>query len=294
MATATLFDESEDLLDIRKDNIFKAVFTKDSGDSRRALSGLVSAIVGREMEALDITANEPAPEDTRDRQIRFDINCKTADGERVNVEMCLNPNNFEPVRLEFHAARLFAGQDIMGRDRSFADLKRTYQIAILGNDKFFPDGDFIHAFEYYDPAREMPLGGRTRIITVELAKLGEVAKKPVGEMSNAERWAVFFEYLTDPAMRAKINEIAGSEEGIGMAGGVLLNISRNEIERARLESEYKAKIDIQARLVDATREGEVRGVERTARNALAKGYTFEQVRDITGLDIQAIKTLQTQ
>jgi len=41
VATATLFDETEDLLDIRKDNIFKAVFTKDSGDSRRALSGLV-------------------------------------------------------------------------------------------------------------------------------------------------------------------------------------------------------------------------------------------------------------
>jgi len=50
----------------------------------------------------------------RDRQIRFDINCKTADGEKVNVEMCLNPNNHEPVRLEFHTARLFAGQDIGG------------------------------------------------------------------------------------------------------------------------------------------------------------------------------------
>ena len=61
MATTMLFDESEDLLDIRKDNIFKAVFTRDTSDSRRALSGLVSAIVGREMEALDITANEPAP-----------------------------------------------------------------------------------------------------------------------------------------------------------------------------------------------------------------------------------------
>ena len=94
MATTALFDESEDLLDIRKDNIFKAVFTKDTIDSRRALSGLVSAIVGREMEVLDITANEPAPEDTRDRQIRFDINCKTAAGEKVNVEMCLNPKRF--------------------------------------------------------------------------------------------------------------------------------------------------------------------------------------------------------
>jgi len=73
-----------------------------------------------------------------------------------------------------------------------------------------------------------------------------------------------------------------------------------------LESEYKGKLDLQTKLVDAKREGrqegerigeargKARGVEQTARNALAKGYTFEQVRDITGLDIQAIKTLQTQ
>ena len=298
MATTTLFSESEDLLDIRKDNIFKAVFTKDTSDSRRALSGLVSAIVGREMEVLDITANEPAPEDTRDRQIRFDINCKTPDGEKVNVEMCLNPNSFEPVRLEFHAARLFITQDIMGKDKSFDDLKRTYQIAILGNKTYFPDGDVFHEFEYYDPARNVSLGGRTRIFTVELAKLGEVARKPVDEMGNAERWAVFFEYLTDPAMRTKINEIAGCEEGIKMAGGVLLNISRNEVERARLESEYKGKLDLQTKLVDAKREGWVEGqregMEQTARNALAKGYPFELIHDITGFDIQTIKSLQPQ
>jgi predicted transposase/invertase (TIGR01784 family) len=99
-------------------------------------------------------------------------------------------------------------------------------------------------------------------------------------------------------MRAKINEIAGRVEGIAMAGGVLLNISRNEVERARLESEYKGKLDLQTKLVDAKREGRQEGrrdgVEQTARNALAKGYTFEQVHDITGLDIQTIKTLQAQ
>jgi hypothetical protein len=31
-----------------------------------------------------ITANEPPIDDIRDRQIRFDINCKARDGERVN------------------------------------------------------------------------------------------------------------------------------------------------------------------------------------------------------------------
>jgi len=277
VATKILFDETEDILDIRKDNIFKAVFTKNTSDSRKALSGLVSAIVGREMEVLDIMANEPPPEDERDRQLRFDINCRTEDGEQVNVEMCLHPNKFEPVRLEFHAARLFCGQDIRGKDKSFDDLKRTYQIAILGNETFFPDGDFFHSFEYYDPARSVPLGGRTRIITLELAKLEKVARKSADEMSNTERWAVFLEYLTDPRMRAKMNEIAGREEGIAMAGGVLLNISRNEVERARLESEFKGQLDLQTKLVDAKREGEEKN-RMEILSLIAKGYTAADIK----------------
>jgi len=66
-----------------------------------------------------------------------------------------------------------------------------------------------------------------------------------------------------------------------MASGVLLNISRNEIELARLESEYKAKIDIQARIVDATREGEARGEAKKSTEILdliAKGYTAADIK----------------
>jgi len=51
----------------------------------------------------------------RNRQIRFDINCQTKNGELINVEMSFNPDPFEPVRLEFHAAKLFSGQDIKSK-----------------------------------------------------------------------------------------------------------------------------------------------------------------------------------
>ena len=53
------------------------------------------------------------------------------------MEMCFHPNDFESVRLEFHAAKLFCGQDIKGKGKTYDDLKRTYQIVILGSDKFF-------------------------------------------------------------------------------------------------------------------------------------------------------------
>jgi len=41
------FKDTDDLLDIRHDNIFKAVFTKESPSSRDALSALISALIDR-------------------------------------------------------------------------------------------------------------------------------------------------------------------------------------------------------------------------------------------------------
>jgi hypothetical protein len=147
-------------------------------------------------------------------------------GEPVNVEMSLNPDPFEPIRLEFHAGKLFTGQDIQGTEKEYDDLKEAWQIAILDKGRFFPDGEFLHQFEYYDPLRGVSLGGRSRIITVELSKLDPVIEKSTREMTAPEHWAVYFRYLTDKAKRRKINEILELEEGIAMASEVLMTISK--------------------------------------------------------------------
>ena len=55
-------------------------------------------------------------------------------------------------------------------DKSYSDLKETYQIAILGEKKLFPDSILVHIFEYYDAAHGVSLKGKTRITTVELVK----------------------------------------------------------------------------------------------------------------------------
>ncbi|MDR0662926.1 MAG: Rpn family recombination-promoting nuclease/putative transposase [Spirochaetaceae bacterium] len=99
----------------------------------------------------------------RDRQIRFEITCKAEDGSLINVEISLNPDNFEPVRLEFHAGKLFTGQDIRGKDRTYDDLKYTYQISFLVKGRFFSGDNFLQNFEYYDKERGVSLGGRTRM-----------------------------------------------------------------------------------------------------------------------------------
>jgi len=139
MAEKIYFDETDDIIDICHDNVFKAVFTKNTPASQGALSKLISAFIGRNVSIIAITANEPPIDNIRDRQIRFDINCKAENGELINVEMSLDPDPFEPVRLEFHAGKLFTGQDIRGSDRNYDDLKKAYQIAILYKERFFSE-----------------------------------------------------------------------------------------------------------------------------------------------------------
>ena len=89
-----------------------------------------------------------------------------------------------------------------------------------------------------------------------------------------------------------------------MASEVLIKISKDEKERARLLSEYKYQVDMQSKLVHAEREGMKKGREEgialgheqgrmeTARNALARGVSPELIRDITGLDIEDISKIQ--
>ncbi|MDR2070142.1 MAG: Rpn family recombination-promoting nuclease/putative transposase [Treponema sp.] len=284
------FEENDDLIDICLDNVFKAVFARDTPESQGALSRLLSAIIGRELRVVAITANEPPIDNLRDRQIRFDINCKGEGEEVVNVEMSLNPDAYEPVRLEFHAGKLFTGQDIRGADKSYDDLKEAYQIAILARGRFFSEEGFQHKFEYYDPERGVRLGGRSRIITLELSKLDRVVEKPVGVMSGAEQWGIFFRYLRDKSKREKINEILEEEEGIAMAGEVLLRISKDEVERARLMSEYKYVVDTQSKVVHAKREGRKEGLKEGRKEGkqeeisailelINKGYSLEALKE---------------
>jgi len=283
------------VMDIRYDPVFKAVFTKETTESRTALSKLISALIGRTVTVEAITANEPPIDDLRQRYLRFDVACKTGKGELVNVEMAFNPKASEPVRLEYHAARLFTGQGLHGQDKTYGDLKETYQIAILAKERFFPDENFVHNFLYYDPDNRVLLGGRTRIITVELIKTEPVVDKPIEEMTNAELWAVFFQYLTDEEKRGKIIEIINREEGIAMALDTLVNITQDEIEYARMSTLLKSELDYQSGMVGARREGLAEGLNKAsleiARNLKKMGLPISQIAEGTGLPIETIEQM---
>jgi predicted transposase YdaD len=72
-----------------------------------------------------------------------------------------------------------------------------------------------------------------------------------------------------------------------MASEVLITISKDEVERARLMSEWKYVVDTQSKVVQAKRE------ERweIARNAKQLGIPIEQIAHFTGLSAEDITKL---
>jgi hypothetical protein len=133
-----LFAETDDPIDICLDNVFKAVFTKDTPESQGALSKLLSTIIGRNLSVITLSANEPPIDNIRDRQIRFDINCRAENGELVNVEMSLNPDTFEPVRLEFHMGKAFYRPGHTGERKKLQRPQRGVSDCVFGEGALFP------------------------------------------------------------------------------------------------------------------------------------------------------------
>ena len=80
-----------------------------------------------------------------------------------------------------------------------------------------------------------------------------------------------------------------------MAGQVLLNISKDEKERARLTSEYKFAVDLQSKMVDARRDGRYEGSNERAltiaRNMMIDGESIEKIIKYTGLTCEEIENL---
>ncbi len=288
-------DVNERILDIRYDNVFKAVFTKNTRDSRGALSHLISALIRQNVTVETIIANEPPIDNISDRRIRFDIACRTTDKKFVNIEMMLHPNADEADRLEYYTAKELVGQDIQGADRHYSELQKTYQIAIVANERLFHDPVLIHNFIYYDVENKVSLNGKTQITTLELCKAKQVIDKPAAEMAKQETWAAYFEYLTKPEKRGKIQEILEREEGIAMAHKTLTQISRDEEEYARQISLMKNIVDYRTGISGAERRGIKKGLQQgrieTARNALAKGLSIELIHEITGLSAEEIAVL---
>ncbi|MDR0944062.1 MAG: Rpn family recombination-promoting nuclease/putative transposase, partial [Ruminococcus sp.] len=221
-----MHDNFPELLSFKNDYVFKSILTKpESGLIRNSM---ISAFTGLKIVESTVIENEPAiNESVFEKQIRFDVNCKTADGELVNIEMQTHPmpldtleNGRESLRARsvYYITKLFLDQG----NSEYDSMKRTFQIMICGFN-VFGDDKFIHHFYFAD--KETVLGKLLCIIYVELPKIVDKVNTPFSELTDEERWAILIENADKKNFTAKAEEYMDRED-FSMAMDMLSSFSR--------------------------------------------------------------------
>ena len=289
-----------DILPPSDDRVFKLILT--SPEAKQGLMNLISSIIGRTVVDVVLLPNELAPGDTEEKAERFDVNCKIDDGSQVNLEMqasyMVEDLGGQHLNLKgksiYYLTDLHSSQPAKGL-RRYDRLARSYQITFCSYTIFPNTQDYVNSFSLrHDTTGEL-LSDAINLTFVELSKLDEVVKKPVSDMTDLDKWSVFFQYAPDMEHREIVNKVIESEEVLQVAGNLLMSISQNEQERAIYRSRRKFQTDMQSNLATAEDNGKQigRAEEKIeiARNALQMKMTVADIVRLTGLTQAEVENL---
>lgn len=285
-----------DILPPSDDRVFKLILT--SPEAKQALMNLISCVIGRTVVDVVLLPNELAPGDTEEKAERFDVNCKIDDGSQVNLEMQASymvedldgqHRNLKGKSV-YYLTDLHSSQPAKGL-RRYDRLARSYQITFCSYTIFPNTQDYVNSFSMRHNVTGELLSDAISVTFVELSKLGEVVKKPVSDMTALDKWSVFFQYAPDLEHREIVNKVIESEEVLQVAGDLLMNISKNERERAIYRSRRKFQTDLQSDLATAEDRGRRQSAFTIAKNLLSMDMPREQVAAATGLTLKDLESI---
>ena len=279
-----------DILPPSDDRVFKLILTNQ--EAKPVLIDLIFSIIKRPVVDVEVRNNEIPPNDTQEKAERLDVNCRIDDGSQIDLEMQASRIQEESDgkhqnlkgKSIYYLCDLHSSQPSKGV-RRYDRLARTYQVTFCSYTVFPERTQYVNSFSLrHDEDNEL-LSDAIQVVYVELSKLQEIMEKSVDDMTDLEKWAVFFQYASEPTYRETVNEVIASKEVLQMAGNLLMSISQDERERAVFRSRRMYQTDMQSNLATAEDRGERRGrAEGRAEGMTASirslmdtmGWTVEQ------------------
>ena len=303
-----LLPDDADILPPSDDRIFKLILA--SPDGKPALIDLVSALLGKPVVNIVVRNSEIPPEDTQEKAERLDLNCGIDDGSQIDLEMQASrieeeedrsDNGFQNLKGKgiYYLCDLHSSQPSKGIKR-YDKLARTYQVTFCSYTVFPERTEFLNTFSLRHDKDNGLLSDAIHVIYVELSKLKEILKKPVADMTDLEKWAVFFRYADSRKYRNTVNKVIESKEAMQMAGSLLMSVSQDERERAVFRSRRMYQTDMQSNWNTAFDNGEKQGIakgrternQEIAKNLIDMKMTNEQIIQATGLSPEDIDKLR--
>ena len=320
-----LLPKDIDILPPSDDRVFKLILASPGG--KPALIDLIASLTMRKVVDAVVRNSELPSDDTDEKAGRLDVNCRTDDGTQIDLEMQATRIQEDPGgghknlkgKSVYYLCDLHSSQPSKGL-RRYDRLAQTYQVTFSSYTVFPGLPGYVNTFSLRHDATGELLTDAIRVIYVELSKLGGILEKPVEEMSDLEKWAVFFQYASIPAHRETVNKVIQSKEALKMAGDILMSVSKDEHERARFRSRRMYQTDLASNLATAEDRGEQRGIQigekrgekigvkkgekigvkkgekkkalAVALNALKMGIPADDIARLTGLTFEEINRLR--
>jgi predicted transposase/invertase (TIGR01784 family) len=285
------------------DGVFKTLLTHP--DAKPVLCDIIASVLDIPVTDAVVRNSELPISGIREKCERFDVNCRTEDSRQIDVEMQAEPATGDSAatghenlkkRAIYYLCDLHASQE--GRGTHYQNLMQSFQITFCGFTVFSRRRDFMAKFAFRSEDGET-LSDAVGIVFVELSKLKSAMKKPVKEMTSSEMWAVFFGHANESKHKKLLREMIDAKEEIKLASELLMNISRDEKERAHYRSRKMFLMDMEHSMAVARDEGLEKGIEQgiekgikqgkeeglteVAKNAFAMGLSVDQIEKLTGL-----------
>jgi len=279
------------------DRIFKKILT--SPESKPVLMDLIPAVIKRPVVDVTTLNNELPIGDTEEKAERLDLNCVIDDGSQVDIEMQASHIEEGSKHKNLKAKCMYYLCDLQSSQKSkgiaYDKLVRTYQITFCSYSIFLNRKNFINSFSMRHDLDNGLFNDAIQVIFVELSKLKEVLKKPVSEMSDLEKWAIFLNYAEKTKYRKIVNNVIESKEELTMASELLMGISQDQRERAIFRSRRMFQTDLESNMITAERigikKGRAEGKIETARNLIKMHLPIEQISEGTGLSTEEINKI---
>ena len=293
-----------DILPPSDDRVFKLILT--SPDAKPVLIDLISSIIKRPVIGVEVRNNDIPPSDTEEKAERLDVNCRIDDGSQIDLEMQASriqeesDGKYQNLKGKsiYYLCDLHSSQSSKGV-RRYDRLARTYQVTFCSYTIFPNQTEYVNSFSMRHDKNNELLSDAIQIVYVELSKLHEIMKKSVYDMTDLEKWAIFFQYANEPTYRDTVNKVIESKEALKMAGNLLMSISQDERERAVFRSRKMYQTDRESDLATVEDRGkkigkEIGRLERNteiAQNMLSEGLSFDTIMKCTGLTRHEIEKL---
>jgi predicted transposase/invertase (TIGR01784 family) len=278
-----------DILPPSDDHIFKTILTHP--DAEAALISLTSAVLERPVTSVQIRNNELPITDDDEKMERLDINCVVDGGDQVNVEMQAS-RRVELTNDEYKSFMnkgIYYLTDLHSSQKSkgvrYRDFVRTYQVTFCVHPVFPTWPEFVNRIALRRTTGEQ-VSDQINMVIVEMSKLSDALKRSADSFTPLELWSVFFGFAPDLEHRDLINSIINQNKEIGMAATLLMEISQDEHERARLRSRRMYETDRYSDIATAELRGESKGEARGMAKVfelLEKGVSMTEAKKMLGI-----------